>query len=174
MTDQNFDNLISATPGAVKKCQYPTCEAEIPNDSQFNYCEKCRILAARNAVALIFDPCVPKEMERSKEVHHTMLHNMTGDEILAYGKKIETAYLDIQKLIRINNIVSSARKPFKSLSEQVEEARAIAEESSNRAKTGKKSAQKKISAVEKMQKLMGVDEKKAKELLGESFDDLLG
>lgn len=121
MSDLN--DIIHIQPQAVKRCKYPSCNAEILADSQFDYCEKCRCMAARNTVALVIDPCAPKDMERSYEATWNMLQNLSGDEILNGARRVEEIYLTFQKFIKTQNVVSTQKRAFKPLAEQIEEAR---------------------------------------------------
>lgn len=171
------ENLPSAPENIneTKNCLYPGCENTILKTAQFEYCDTCRTIAARNAVALIIDPTNHTELERSREVTHTLLHNLSGDEILATFKKLENLYTEFGKVIRINNIQSSTRKPFKSLQEQIEEARSLNEQSSIAARRKRKEVEKshdkrvasKDKKLEKMMKLTGGNREKAIEYLRE-------
>jgi hypothetical protein len=173
--DQTMNELISSDNRSVKRCKYPTCDNTISADSTFEYCEKCRSLAARNAIALCIDPCCPNELERRYEVTQTLLHNMTGEEILRTATRIETIYLEFQKTIISHNISQNVRKPFKPLPEQIEEARnknteAASTEKRLRSKADKKIKQR-VDRIDSLKKLLGTEDTDAvKKFMDEEID----
>jgi hypothetical protein len=170
--NDGMNNLINATPAASRRCKYPSCDGEILADSPFEYCERCRSLAARNAISLRIDPCSPSDMERGKEVIFTMLTNMKGDEILTTCRRIEEVYLQFQQFIKVHNVESSTKRPFKPLPEQIEEARnkngeAALTEKKLRAKVDRHVKQR-VSKMDDLQKLFP---KMTREQIKEMMDD---
>lgn len=154
-------------PQSVKRCKYPSCDSEILADSPFEYCEKCRCMAARNAVALRIDPCAPKDMERGNEVVYTVLQNLTGDEILNTVRRIEEVYLQFQKFIKVNNVESSNKRAVKPTSEIIEEQRRrneleapVTKRLQAKADKGKKQRSTRLDKLREMFPNMSIDELK--------------
>ncbi len=176
--DNSLDNLLDAAK--TKKCIYPDCENKILEDSQFDYCEICRGLAARNAIALVIDPTAPQDLMRGPDVLTKLVHNLTGDEILRALRRSEEVYTFFLKIQKIHNIVPSSKKVVKTMEEQIYEARAIANErpvQNKRRATIEKAHDRQLNfqqkRIKKMKELMGgkISDEKAKELLGEDMED---
>jgi Asp-tRNA(Asn)/Glu-tRNA(Gln) amidotransferase C subunit len=168
-----FDDLRSVDTEAVKRCAYPSCEAEIPETSQFPYCEKCRSFASRNAVALVIDPCNPKPLQRAGAVVSTLLTNLSAAEILETASRMEFVYLEFQKVIKQHNLEATKARPFLSPGETVESIRKDVESRSIRAKQVKKAAKKKETNAEKMARALGISVDDAKKYVDNSeFSDL--
>ena len=170
-----MDQLVSTDSRQVKRCKYPTCNNDIAADSQFEYCEKCRAIAARNGVALCIDPCAPNELERRYEVTQTLLHNLTGEEILKTAQRIEHIYLEFQKTIKLHNLEQGIKKVFKPIAEVVEEQRARNEAASSserklRAKADRGKKQR-VDRIDKLKTLLGTDDTDAvKKFMDEEID----
>lgn len=168
----DFSDLIEDRPQATKKCAYTTCENQIPANAEKNLCEKCRAFAARNAIALRLDPVTPMAFDRIGCVEHTLLTNMTGEEILRYAKNLEEHYLEVQKVIKLHKLEKDSPRTLKTYEEQINEARSAVEAVSVRAKIQKKSAKIKETRMQRLVRTLGCSEKEAKRIMDDDFGDL--
>jgi hypothetical protein len=169
--DTTFQSLVETEElTATKNCIYPTCKVKIPANSEFQYCETCRVFAARNAIAILLDPCAPIQTERATDIRYALWCNLTAEEILRHAKITEEHYLEIQKVIKSRNLQFSKDRPFRTLNEQIEEARDSYESHSVHAKLTRRREKKNLTKNQKVQKLLGCDAKTAKKIMGENFD----
>lgn len=163
------NDLIEMANDGTKACRYPQCPNRIAvGPDAFDYCETCRVLVARNAITLLLDPCAPRVIERSASVEHAMLTNMTGEEIVAYVKRLEDHYLAVQKVAHLYKL--STRKPVKTLDDAIAEARTLG----STPKTRKEREKDARSAEEKKKAKLASRKDKLKALLGDKADDIMG
>lgn len=159
------DSLISTLPASTSPCQYPSCNNQIPAGSQFKYCEVCRTLSVRNAIAITCDPFSPIT-ERRDPIFHNAICNMRPEEIISACERVEYAYLQFKKTIYAQGLnLKGTPKYFESLEQEAIETR----KKHLTPKTENKYEKKATKRVDKMTKLVG-DSDEAKAWIKENLD----
>ena len=128
----------------VKPCQYPKCKNTVLAESEFTYCEVCRILALRNQVTILMDPSAPIT-DRREMIFHTMVHNMRPDEIINAVQKIEWIYLELQKQLSTKKLEEHRRSKFAESIADMNEKRAANSTRAPKVKAKKESKQKSVA-----------------------------
>ena len=157
------EQLISSQGDNDKPCRYPTCKNRIPKDSEFEFCEVCRVVAIRNAVTLMADPIAPAPMERRDSIFHTTICNMRAEEILRAVQYTEYLYLNFCKIVKARQLdLPSTKRNWNTLQGEVDEARST--------KKTAKSTKPRTSKRDKLIKLAGSRE--AAEAIMGDIDEL--
>lgn len=156
------ESLIGSTDDNTKPCKYPSCTNRMPLASNSDYCEVCRCLAIRNAIALTLDPTAPF-MDRHEHVFQSMLHLLKPDEIILGTEKIERAYMDFQKAIKAHQLESHRAARHQFILEDMDHHRSQSKTPKTKSKRAKKA--------DKLADMFGsVDA--AKEVMGGEYDDM--
>lgn len=159
----------------MKLCKYTNCKIEIEDDSQFEYCDYCRIIWASKAITLMTDPSIRLPFRDESGLGNSVtqtLTNLTGQEFLNWLTNTEAIYMELKKLQFLLNPEPNKKKARKTLKDQIDEDRQKNDEIpvEKMRKKVEKVEKKKLSVVERQMKLLGVDEKTAKDI----FNDDLG
>ena len=167
--DSEIANPVMEDSNMVK-CSYPSCENKILAEGEYNMCEPCRVLSVRNTIALIINPA-EAHMERRDAVFSTLITRMKVDEILNAVQKIEWAYLEFQKVIKIHNLKPGwgSRAPVWTDAEEVELIRKTKDTEAPSRKRIKKET-KKLDGAAKIADMLGISLDQARKMQDEVFD----
>lgn len=134
-------------------CAFQNCGAELPTDSKFTFCERCRIIDNRNRIALVTDPHSPLPSAYRGHVQ-ALITQMTGEEMVRMIEDWEKVYLEFCKMRKLYAPEGQKRVKL-TLVEEVEETRRAVVKQDIKATLAKKVAKKGLTVIEKQMNLMG-------------------
>lgn len=158
----------------MKLCKYTNCKIEVEDDSQFEYCDYCRIIWAAKSITLMTDPSVRlpfrDEAGLGASVAQT-LTNLTGIEFLNWLTNTEAIYMELKKLQFLLHPEPNQKKARKTLKDQIDEDRQKNDEIPVEKMRKKVAKVEKtvLTKIERQAKLLGVDINTAKQIFNDDF-----